>query len=70
VASGLGITLIPQMAINSDMVRHAEIELRPLQGEQQARRDIGLVWRPSFRRTSALEQLSASFSQALAQNPV
>ncbi|MDX1573984.1 MAG: LysR substrate-binding domain-containing protein, partial [Methylophaga sp.] len=70
VASGLGITLIPQMAINSDMVRHAEIELRPLKGEQQAQRDIGLVWRPSFRRTSALEQLSASFTQALAQQPV
>lgn len=70
VASGLGITLIPQMAINSDMVRHAEIELRPLQGEQQAQRDIGLVWRPSFRRTSALEQLMKSFSEALAQNLV
>ncbi len=70
VASGLGITLIPQMAINSDMVRHAEIELRPLQGEQQAQREIGLVWRPSFRRTSALEQLANSFTEALAKNPV
>ena len=70
VASGLGITLIPQMAINSDMVRHADIELRPLQGEQQAQREIGLVWRPIFRRTSALEQLANSFTEALAKNPV
>lgn len=70
VASGLGITLIPQMAINSDMVRHADIELRPLKGEQQAQRDIGLVWRPSFRRTSALEELANSFTQALEQHPV
>lgn len=70
VASGLGITLIPHMAIHSDMVRHAEIELRPLQGGQQAQRDIGLVWRPSFRRTKALEQLAESFTQALANDAV
>ena len=70
VASGLGITLIPQMAINSDMVRNAEIELRQLKGEQSAQRDIGFVWRPSFRRTAALEQLAESFTQALEKNPV
>lgn len=65
VASGLGITLIPSMAINSDMVRHADICLRPLKQDSFAKREIGLVWRPSFRRTSTLEQLSLSFTAAM-----
>lgn len=65
VASGLGITLIPQMAINSDMVRHADICLRPLKQDSLAKREIGLVWRPSFRRTSTLEQLALSFAEAM-----
>lgn len=65
VASGLGITLIPQMAINSDMVRHADISLRPLKQNSLANREIGLVWRPSFRRTSTLEQLALSFAEAM-----
>lgn len=65
VASGLGITLIPQMAINSDMVRHADICLRPLKQDSLAKREIGLVWRPSFRRTSTLEQLALSFTAAM-----
>ncbi|AFI83170.1 hydrogen peroxide-inducible genes activator [Methylophaga nitratireducenticrescens] len=65
VASGLGITLIPQMAINSDMVRHADICLRPLKQNSLANREIGLVWRPSFRRTSTLEELVISFTAAM-----
>lgn len=68
VASGLGITLIPHMAINSDMVRHADICLLPLKLDSLAKREIGLVWRPSFRRTSTLEQLSLSFTAAMEEN--
>lgn len=67
VASGLGITLIPDMAVNSDMVRHADICLRPLANpDDQAVRELGLVWRPSFRRISTLESLAETFSAALA----
>lgn len=66
VASGLGITLIPDMAIASDMVSHSDISLVPLENlEGQAMREIGLVWRPSFRRTATLEQLAKTFSDAL-----
>lgn len=65
VASGLGITLIPQMAIHSDMVRHADIVLKPLQSKIPAERQIGLVWRNSFRRTSTLEKLAESFTDAM-----
>ncbi|HDY85912.1 MAG TPA: hydrogen peroxide-inducible genes activator [Methylophaga aminisulfidivorans] len=67
VASGLGITLIPDMAVNSDMVIHSDISLVPLTNEDdEAGREIGLVWRPSFRRTATLEQLAETFSDALA----
>lgn len=66
VASGLGITLVPDMAVNSDMVRHADICLRPLDNpDDQAVRELGLVWRPSFRRISTLESLADTFSAAL-----
>jgi LysR family hydrogen peroxide-inducible transcriptional activator len=66
VASGLGITLIPDMAINSDMVCNSDIHLVQLENtNQQAVREIGLVWRPSFRRTATLEQLAQTFSDAL-----
>jgi LysR family hydrogen peroxide-inducible transcriptional activator len=68
VASGLGITLIPEMAISSDMLSHADIKLIPMKNkasQQPANRDIGLVWRPSFRRTATLEELANTFTQAL-----
>jgi LysR family hydrogen peroxide-inducible transcriptional activator len=66
VASGLGITLIPDMAITSDMVSHSDINLVPLENpDGQATREIGLVWRPSFRRTATLEQLAQTISDAL-----
>jgi LysR family hydrogen peroxide-inducible transcriptional activator len=66
VAGGLGITLIPEMAINSDMVSHADISIRPLiTTDKKPMRELGLVWRPSYPRTETLEQLSATFATAL-----
>jgi LysR family hydrogen peroxide-inducible transcriptional activator len=66
VAGGLGITLIPEMAINTDMVRHADICLRPLDmKETKPMREIGLVWRPSYQRLNTLELLAKSFASAL-----
>jgi len=65
VASGLGITLIPAMAINSDMIENADITLRPLAISSNPMREIGLVWRPSYSRKTTLESLSALFAKAL-----
>lgn len=65
VAGGLGITLIPEMAINSDMVSRADISIRPLATNHKAMRELGLVWRPSYQRISTLEQLSQCFARAL-----
>lgn len=66
VAGGLGITLIPEMAINTDMVRHADICLRPLDvKDNKPMREIGLVWRPSYQRLTTLNLLAESFADAL-----
>lgn len=66
VASGLGITLVPQMAIDSDMVSHADICLRPLIAHNNApMRELGLVWRPSYLRLKTLDHLADIFKSAL-----
>lgn len=65
IASGLGITLIPEMAINSDMLQHADITLRPLEKSHTPMREIGLVWRPSYTRSAMLDKLTELFSAAL-----
>jgi len=63
VASGLGITLLPQMAIDSHILNNEEIHICSLQLalEQAPAREIGLVWRPSFQRHELLEHLSEIF---------
>lgn len=66
VAGGLGITLIPEMAIHTDMARHADICLRPLvTNKKTPMREIGLVWRPSYQRVNTLMLLAKNFADAL-----
>jgi LysR family hydrogen peroxide-inducible transcriptional activator len=66
VAGGLGITLIPEMAVNTDMVRNADICLRPLDvKETKPMREIGLVWRSSYQRLNTLNLLAKTFADAL-----
>lgn len=65
VAGGLGITLIPEMAVKSDMVTHADISLIPLTAEDTPIRELGLVWRSSYRATSTMTVLSEYFAHAL-----
>ncbi|PHS27166.1 MAG: LysR family transcriptional regulator [Methylophaga sp.] len=66
VAGGLGVTLIPEMAINSDMISHADICIRPLIAKNnRPMRELGLVWRPSYQRSKTLALLSEAFATAL-----
>jgi len=66
VAGGLGITLIPEMAIHTDMIQHADICIRPLMAkDNKPMRELGLVWRPSYKRTETLEYLAESFQKSL-----
>jgi LysR family hydrogen peroxide-inducible transcriptional activator len=51
VASGLGITLLPRLAVDGGITRDTGVELRPLTGEG-AWRTIGLAWRPRSARVA------------------
>jgi len=48
VAAGLGVTLLPRLAIDAGITRGTDITLIPL--ENQSSRKIGLVWRQSSLR--------------------
>jgi LysR family hydrogen peroxide-inducible transcriptional activator len=50
VANGLGVTLLPELALRAGLVESLDIALRPLV-EQPAERELAIIWR----RNSALE---------------
>lgn len=58
VANGLGITFLPEIALSSGMINTDALELRPFQ-TGAAPRQIGLVWRKSFRRDLDIAALGA-----------
>jgi LysR family hydrogen peroxide-inducible transcriptional activator len=60
VANGLGVTLMPQMAIEAGILRGLDVTVRPLAGSVPHRR-IGLAWR----RTSARAETFHALAQAL-----
>lgn len=62
VASGIGVTLLPQMAVDAGMTPTRNIRLIPLQ--TPASRQIGLVWRASSPRVSEFELLAEIFRNA------
>jgi LysR family hydrogen peroxide-inducible transcriptional activator len=65
VAGGQGITFIPEMAIDSALMKQSNISFRPL-SEHGPHRQIGLVWRPSFHRKQDLHLLAECMGELLA----
>ena len=57
VAGGLGITLLPKMAVEAGVAALADIELRPL-ARKSAWRTIGLAWRPRSPRANDYRALA------------
>jgi len=57
VANGLGVTLLPQMALDSGILRGLDVAVRPLEGERPYRR-IGLVWRRTSGRKETFHRLA------------
>jgi len=55
VASGMGVTLLPELAIDSHITKGTSIKLIPL--SNKASRQIGLVWRQSSLRSRDFETL-------------
>jgi len=55
VSAGIGITLLPQIAIDDDLTRGTNIKLIPLTGTPS--RQIGLIWRQSSSRGDEFDLL-------------
>jgi len=57
VDNGLGLTLLPEMAIRGGILEHTNIAARPLQSEHAARQ-IALVWRKASPREKEFRMLA------------
>ncbi len=64
-ANGLGVTLLPKMAIDAGITKGTRLQLRPLEGKGTSRR-IGFAWRKSSPRTEEFDVLAAFFQAELA----
>lgn len=64
VANGLGVTLLPQMALDAGILRGLDLVARPLAGSHASRR-IGLVWRRTSGRKETFQRLAAALAQEM-----
>lgn len=63
VDNGLGLTLLPKMAIDGGILTHTDIIARPLKSDR-AFRDIALVWRKNSPRTEEFKLLAEIMRQS------
>lgn len=64
VANGLGVTLLPQMAVESGILRGLDLVARPLDPRSPGRR-IALAWRRSSGRKETFRQLAATLKEVM-----
>jgi LysR family hydrogen peroxide-inducible transcriptional activator len=64
-ANGLGVTLVPEMAVAAGILRGLDLASIPL-AEEGAARKIALVWRPSSSRKILFRRLAATLKAQLA----
>ena len=57
VANGLGITLLPEIALKSGLLKNTNIEIRAF-SEKNVARTISLIWRPSSAKIPKLKIVS------------
>jgi len=62
VDNGLGVTMLPKIAIDSGILQHTQIEARPLKSDQ-AFREIALVWRKNSPRSEEFKLLANIMSK-------
>jgi LysR family hydrogen peroxide-inducible transcriptional activator len=60
VDNGMGITLLPELAIEGGVLRGTSLVTRPLLSDDPAR-SIGLVWRKGTRRSEEFQLLAEEF---------
>ncbi|MGB5077527.1 MAG: LysR substrate-binding domain-containing protein [Sphingorhabdus sp.] len=59
VDNGLGLTLIPEMAVNAGLLNGTSVQARPLLAEH-ATREIALIWRTNSPRREEFEMLATA----------
>lgn len=59
VDNGLGMTLIPEMAVTAGLLNGTDVQARPLDAEH-ASREIALIWRTNSPRRDEFEMLATS----------
>lgn len=69
VANGLGLTLLPEMAIKAGILDHTDVVARPLKSEH-AYRDVALVWRKSSPREKEFHLFAALLKDAASAEKV
>ena len=63
VAGGLGITLLPRLAVAAGIADGTGLVLRPLAGQENSR-TLGLAWRPNAPRTADYRALASHLAAA------
>lgn len=63
VGAGIGVTLLPKLAIDAQIARETNIQLIPL--AYVASRQVGLVWRQSSLRTQEFEVLGDTLGRVV-----
>jgi LysR family hydrogen peroxide-inducible transcriptional activator len=66
VDNGLGVTLLPQLAIDGGILSGTTLAVLPIAGEQPSR-EIGLVWRRGTGRQREFELLASELSRLVAE---
>ncbi len=64
VANGLGITFVPEMALDSSLLKQQNITLKPL-AEPGPHRDIALVWRSTYPHKQDMQALGQCLQQQM-----
>lgn len=65
VSNGLGVTLLPKMAVDTGLTRSTGVQVAPL-NDRRASRQIGMVWRKTSARKSEFVALADFFRDELA----
>ena len=66
VDNGLGLTFVPEMAIEAGILEGTGIDARPLESDHGFRR-IALIWRRSSPREEEFELLAETLRQIIAE---
>ncbi len=68
VDSGLGVTLLPQLALDAQILKGTDLVARPLDGDAPARR-VALVWRKGTGRRDEFQLLARAIVELAQRGP-